>query len=244
MPGRSRRSSRSLPSILSSASCRPCRASEFGSSGSQPLARHVGRRAPVRTPAPKRRPFAKAGTPRRTERIRFFDVKHIKAELTLDTKKREVRGRGHPLAQPAAPLPHTGRARLRAQAQGHEGHRRPDRSGTCKFATKDGKLSVTLDKAYGLGDTIDLAIEYCRLARPRALFRHARGALSREAAVVLDPGRGRGHAPLAPLLRLSQRARHLRDDHHGGKAAVRPVQRRPGRDQGQRRTTRRPITGR
>ena len=42
--------------------------------------------------APKRRPFAKAGTPRRTERIRFFDVKHIKAELTIDTRKREVRG--------------------------------------------------------------------------------------------------------------------------------------------------------
>ncbi len=42
--------------------------------------------------APKRRPFAKAGTPRRIERIRFFDVKHIKAELTIDTRKREVRG--------------------------------------------------------------------------------------------------------------------------------------------------------
>ena len=32
------------------------------------------------------------GRPGKTERIRFFDVKHIKAELTLDTKKREVRG--------------------------------------------------------------------------------------------------------------------------------------------------------
>ena len=30
----------------------------------------------------------------------------------------------------------------------------------CTFATKDGKLSVTLDKAYGPGDTLDLAIEY------------------------------------------------------------------------------------
>ena len=30
--------------------------------------------------ATKHPPFAKAGTPRQTERIRFFDVKHIKAD--------------------------------------------------------------------------------------------------------------------------------------------------------------------
>src|SRR4029077_13661241 len=42
--------------------------------------------------APARRPFAKPGTPRRTERIRSVDVKHIKAILTIDVKKREVRG--------------------------------------------------------------------------------------------------------------------------------------------------------
>ena len=32
------------------------------------------------------------GTPRREERIRYFDVKHVKAELTLATKQKEVRG--------------------------------------------------------------------------------------------------------------------------------------------------------
>src|SRR5262245_15988119 len=40
----------------------------------------------------KRRPFAKPGTPRREERIRYFDVKHIKAELSLATKQKEIRG--------------------------------------------------------------------------------------------------------------------------------------------------------
>ena len=35
-----------------------------------------------------------------------------------------------------------------------------DKSKPCEFTTKDGKLSVTLDKAYGPGDTIELAIEY------------------------------------------------------------------------------------
>ena len=47
---------------------------------------------PGRGPAPGRRPFAKPGTPRREERIRYFDVKHVKAELTLATKQKEVRG--------------------------------------------------------------------------------------------------------------------------------------------------------
>ena len=43
-------------------------------------------------PAAKRRPFAKPDAPRQEERIRYFDVKHVKAELTLATKQKEVRG--------------------------------------------------------------------------------------------------------------------------------------------------------
>ena len=34
----------------------------------------------------QRHPFASPGTPRLTERIRDVDIKHIKAELTLDAK--------------------------------------------------------------------------------------------------------------------------------------------------------------
>ena len=153
--------------------------------------------------APKRRPFAKAGTPRRTERIRFFDVKHIKAELTIDTRKREVRGVVTHSLSPLHPyLTHVEldcgpRLKVKRVTAG-------DRAGSCKFAANDGKLSITLDKAYGPGDTIELAIEYSGFSRTRALFRHAPGALPREAALVLDPGRIRGNARLDPLLRLSQ----------------------------------------
>jgi aminopeptidase N len=110
-------------------------------------------------PSPERRPFAKAGTPRRTERIRFFDVKHIKAELLIDTKKREVRGTVTHSLSPLHPYlkqleldcgPQLKVSRVTVGPKGNP----------CTFATKDSKLAVTLDKAYGLGDTIDLAIEY------------------------------------------------------------------------------------
>ncbi len=39
-----------------------------------------------------RRPFAKPGAEKRAERIRSFDVQHIKAEITLDAAKKQVRG--------------------------------------------------------------------------------------------------------------------------------------------------------
>ena len=81
----------------------------------------LARVAPGRQePAPKRQPFAKAGTPRQTERIRFFDVKHIKAELTIDTKKREVRGMVTHTLTPLHPYLDQDRARLRARAQGQQ----------------------------------------------------------------------------------------------------------------------------
>src|ERR1700722_12164341 len=47
---------------------------------------------PGRGPAPGRRPFAKPGTPRREERIRYVDIKHIKANLTLDARQKQVSG--------------------------------------------------------------------------------------------------------------------------------------------------------
>lgn len=54
-------------------------------------------------PASTRQPFAKPGTPRHTERIRFFDVKHIKAELAIDPKKRDVRGKVTHTLSPSIP---------------------------------------------------------------------------------------------------------------------------------------------
>ena len=110
-------------------------------------------------PAPKRRPFAKAGTPRRTERIRFFDVKHIKAELTIDTRKREVRG---VVTHSLSPLhPYLTRVELDCGPRLKVSKvTTGNRSNPCEFATNRGKLSVTLDRAYGLGDKVELAIEY------------------------------------------------------------------------------------
>jgi len=114
---------------------------------------------PSGPPARARRPFAKKGTPPRTERIRFFDVKHIRAELTIDTKKREVRGK---VTHTLSPL-HPYLTQLELDCG-------PDlkvtnvtlgaRPTPCDFTAKGEKLTVKLDKAYGPDDTIDLAIHY------------------------------------------------------------------------------------
>ena len=138
----------------------------------------VGLMSPVasaQSPGPAahgRRPFSKPGTPRQVERIRFFDVKHVKAALTLDTKKRDVRGTVTHTLSPLHPF--------LTQVELDCG---PDlkvtrvTAGTptvpCVFSTKDSKLLVTLDKAYGPGDTLDLVIEYSGSPAARAPFRLA-----------------------------------------------------------------------
>jgi aminopeptidase N len=109
--------------------------------------------------ASTRRPFAKAGTPRQAERIRYFDVKHTKAELTLATKKREVRGTVTHTLSPLHPyltkveLDCGSDLKVTKVTVGPE-------AVPCTFAAKDGKLSITLDKPHGPGETLDLAIEY------------------------------------------------------------------------------------
>jgi aminopeptidase N len=114
---------------------------------------------PVGPAVKARRPFARRDTPPRTERIRFFDVKHIKAELQIDTKKREVRGR---VTHTLCPLhPYLKELELDCGPEllvtkvvlGAEAAR-------CVFTTRDEKLLIKLDKPYGPGDTIDLAIDY------------------------------------------------------------------------------------
>jgi aminopeptidase N len=110
----------------------------------------------------RRRPFAKPGTPRREERIRYFDVKHVKAELTLAPKQMEVRGTVTHSLSPLHPFltrieldcaPELKVTRVTKLAKGGS-------PVTCSFATTDGKLIVTLDKAHDPGDLLDLAIEY------------------------------------------------------------------------------------
>ena len=112
--------------------------------------------------AVKRRPFAKPGTPRREERIRYFDVQHVKAELTLATRQKEVRGTVTHTLSPLHPFltkveldcaPELKVAKVTKRAKG-EG------PVSCSFTTSGAKLTVSLDKAHGPGESLDLAIDY------------------------------------------------------------------------------------
>jgi aminopeptidase N len=106
-----------------------------------------------------RRPFAKPGTPKQPERIRYVDVKHIKAELTLDTKTQEVRGT---VTHTLSPLhPYLNRLDLDCGSKLKVTKVTVGPKATpCTFTVKGDTLSVTLDKAYEASETLDLAIAY------------------------------------------------------------------------------------
>jgi aminopeptidase N len=117
---------------------------------------------PGRGSAPVRRPFAKPGTPRREGRIRYVDIKHIKGELTLDAKLKQVRGTVTHTLSPLHPYlteveldcaPELKVNKVTKAAQ--DGRPVP-----CKFKAGGGKLTVTLDKAHGPDDTLDLVVGY------------------------------------------------------------------------------------
>jgi aminopeptidase N len=109
--------------------------------------------------SPTRRPFAKAGTPQQTERIRFVDIKHIKAELAIDTKNRTIRGKVTHTFSPLHPyltqveLDCGPRLKVTKVTLGIK-------ASLCAFETKHDKLSIKLDKAYGLDDTLELTVAY------------------------------------------------------------------------------------
>ena len=124
--------------------------------------------------APQAPPFAKAGTPRQTERIRFFDVKHIKAELTSTPQKHKISG---VVTHTLSPLhPYLTQVELdcgpELKVTKVTAGRPVDTLQVRDEATAS--LSITLDKAYGPDDTIDLAIEYSGSPDARALFRRRR----------------------------------------------------------------------
>ena len=175
---------------------------------------------PGAPPAPARRPFAKPDTPRQTERIREVDIKHIKAELTLDLGKKEVRGTVTHTPDPAPSLPDQDRARLRAEAQGLPGHGRPAARPRASSRTRERSSRSRSTSLTGPTTPSTWRSRYAGIARVGPAFRDPGPGLSREAAGHLDAGRGRGQPPLAPLLRLSQRPRHDRDDHHRRQAAL------------------------
>ena len=110
----------------------------------------VGRRHP---------PFVKAGTPRQPERIRFFDVKHIKAKLVVDTANHELSGVVTHTLSPLHPLlteveldcgPDLKVTRVSVGTA----------AAPCTFGVKGQKLTIKLDRPYGPADTLDLAVEY------------------------------------------------------------------------------------
>ncbi|APW62026.1 M1 family aminopeptidase [Paludisphaera borealis] len=119
------------------------------SSAQQPTGRSEGRR-----------PFAKPGAAKRTERIRTFDVKHIKAELTLDAAEKQVRGKvTHTLT---AIDPNLSKVVLDC---GPDIKIASATIGTDKTPcevknTDDKKLVVTLKEARRQGETFDLIIAY------------------------------------------------------------------------------------
>ena len=113
----------------------------------------------------KPRPFATADTPKQTERIRLFDVRHIKGELTLDPKAAggagEIRGT---VTHTIAPL-YGGLATVTLDcakelkvARVAAGPREKPRP--CKFEARGDTLVVTLDKTYPAGEVFDLAVTY------------------------------------------------------------------------------------
>jgi aminopeptidase N len=117
--------------------------------------------APAQPPAPPgpaaRRPFAKPGAPKQAERVRTFDVKHIKGDLTFDVKKKEIRGTATHTITPLHPGLNTvtldcgADLKVSKVAIG---------SSICKFEQKGDELTITLDRAYGPDETFELAVTY------------------------------------------------------------------------------------
>ena len=104
-----------------------------------------------------RRPFAKPGAPRQVERVRTFDVKHIKGELTLDIKKSEIRGTATHTITPLHPGLDTVTLDCGADLKVS---RVAIGSAACTYSQKGDELAVTLDRAYGPDETFELAVTY------------------------------------------------------------------------------------
>jgi aminopeptidase N len=104
-----------------------------------------------------RRPFAKPGAPRQVERVRTFDVKHIKGELTLDIKKSEIRGTATHTIEPLHPGLDSVTLDCGADLKVSRVAIGP---AACKSSQKGDELAVTLDRAYGPGEAFELAVTY------------------------------------------------------------------------------------
>jgi aminopeptidase N len=108
---------------------------------------------------PARRGFAGPDAPRQPERVRTFDVKHIKAELSLDAKKKEVRGTVTHTIAPLHPylttveLDCSPALKVSAVTAGAD-------HAACKFEQHGEKLTINLDRPRPADEDFDLAITY------------------------------------------------------------------------------------
>ncbi len=115
--------------------------------------------APRPPQKPTRQPFAKPGAPARNERIRFYDVKHIKAELTIDAAKRTLAGVATHTLSPLHPrmssldLDCGSKLIVNKVTVGSA-------KTSCQFRQEGDSLRVTLDRPYAPGDEIVLAVDY------------------------------------------------------------------------------------
>jgi aminopeptidase N len=104
-----------------------------------------------------RRPFAKPGATKQAERVRTFDVKHIKGDLTFDIKKSEIRGA---VTHTIAPL-HPGLDSVTLDCGSDLKVSKVAIGSTdCKFSQKGDELIVTLDRAYSSEEVFELAVTY------------------------------------------------------------------------------------
>ena len=107
----------------------------------------------------KRPHFVKSGTPRKSERIRFFDVKHIKVELAVDTANHKVSGVVTHTISPLHPfltqveLDCGPDLKIRNVTAGAG-------AAPCTFKVANGTLLIELGKSYKPGELLDLAVEY------------------------------------------------------------------------------------
>ena len=106
---------------------------------------------------PDRKPFGKPGTAPQAERVRTFDVRHLKLELTIDTKKSAISGT---VTQTIVPF-HPGFETVTLDCGADlKVSKVTAGAATCKFEQKENELKITLDHAYATDDTITLAVTY------------------------------------------------------------------------------------
>lgn len=114
-----------------------------------------------------RRPFAEPGTPRHKERVRTFDVKHIKLELTLDPKKRELKGKVSHSLSPLSPRTESISldcgSHLKVEGVALVGG--GDKALSFEQDREKKILKIALDKPYNPADTLTIAVSYS--GRPR-----------------------------------------------------------------------------